>query len=51
MHVRKGEPEAARGRLGAALAIFRWLGARKDAERAEQAIADLHELSCGEQRP
>jgi tetratricopeptide (TPR) repeat protein len=41
MHVRKGEPEPARERLKAALAIFRRLGARKDAERVEQAITDL----------
>ena len=41
MHVRKGEPEAARERLEAALAIFRRLGARKDAERVEQALTDL----------
>jgi hypothetical protein len=41
MHVQKGEPEPARERLEAALAIFRRLGARKDAEWVEQAIADL----------
>jgi hypothetical protein len=39
MHVRKGEPEPARQRLEAALAIFRRLGARKDAERVERALA------------
>ena len=42
MHVLTGEPEPARERLEAALAIFQRLGARKDAERVEQAIADLH---------
>jgi uncharacterized protein HemY len=41
MHAQQGEPEAARERLEAALAIFRRLGARKDAERAEQALAAL----------
>jgi transposase len=41
MHAQKGEPERARERLEAALAIFRRLGARKDAERMEQALAKL----------
>jgi tetratricopeptide (TPR) repeat protein len=41
LHVQQGELEAARERLEAALAIFGRLGARKDAERAQQAIADL----------
>jgi hypothetical protein len=41
MHARKGEREAARERLEAALAIFRRLGARKDVERVEQALATL----------
>ena len=41
MHVHKGEPEPARERLEAALAIFRRLGARKDTERVEQALATL----------
>jgi hypothetical protein len=41
MHAQKGEPQRARERLEAALAIFRRLGARKDAERVEQALADL----------
>jgi len=41
MHAQRGEPEPARERLEAALAIFRRLGARKDAERVEQALADL----------
>jgi tetratricopeptide (TPR) repeat protein len=43
MHARKGEPEPARVRLEAALAIFERLGARKDTERVEQAIADLQQ--------
>ena len=43
MHAQKGEPEPARERLEAALAIFRRLGARKDAERTEQALADLRQ--------
>jgi hypothetical protein len=42
MHVAKGEPGPARERLEAALAIFRRLGARKDAERVEQALTALH---------
>ena len=41
MHVAKGEPGPARERLEAALAIFRRLGARKDAERVEQDLAAL----------
>jgi tetratricopeptide (TPR) repeat protein/transcriptional regulator with XRE-family HTH domain len=41
MHARKGEPTRARERLEAALAIFRRLGACKDAERAEQAIGEF----------
>jgi tetratricopeptide (TPR) repeat protein len=41
MHMQKEEPDQAWKRLEAALAIFRRLGARKDAERTEQAIADL----------
>ena len=41
MHAQKGELGPARERLQAALAIFRRLGARKDAERAEQAIGAL----------
>jgi tetratricopeptide (TPR) repeat protein len=44
MHVQKGEPEPARERLEAALAIFRRLGARKDAERAEQTLASLTQV-------
>jgi tetratricopeptide (TPR) repeat protein/transcriptional regulator with XRE-family HTH domain len=42
MHAQKGEPAPARGRLEAALAIFRRLGARKDAEWVEQALTTLH---------
>lgn len=41
MHAVKGKPEPARERLEAALAIFRRLGARRDAERVEQMIAAL----------
>jgi tetratricopeptide (TPR) repeat protein len=41
MHAQKGEPEPARERLEAALAIFRRLGARKDAERTEGALTAL----------
>ena len=43
MHVKRGEPVRARERLAAALAIFCRLGARKDAERAEQAIVALQQ--------
>lgn len=38
MHPAKGEPESARERIEVALAIFRQLGAQKDAER----VALLH---------
>jgi predicted ATPase/class 3 adenylate cyclase len=41
MHLQQGEPELARERLEAALAAFQRLGARKDAERAAQAMADV----------
>jgi tetratricopeptide (TPR) repeat protein len=41
LHVAKGEPGPAQERLEAALAIFRRLGSRKDAEQVEQALADL----------
>jgi hypothetical protein len=41
LHLQRGEPHLARERLEAAQAIFRRLGARKDAERVEQALADL----------
>jgi hypothetical protein len=41
LHLQKGEPGPARERLEAALAIFQRLGARKDAERVAQALADL----------
>jgi tetratricopeptide (TPR) repeat protein len=43
LHVRQGDTEAARERFIAALAIFRRLGARKDAERAALAIAQLRD--------
>jgi hypothetical protein len=39
LHVAKGELGPAQERLEAALAIFRRLGARKDAERVERALA------------
>jgi hypothetical protein len=41
LHIQKGEPEAARERLEAALAIFRRLGARVDVALAEQALSTL----------
>jgi tetratricopeptide (TPR) repeat protein len=41
LHTQKDEPELARERLEAALAIFRRLGARKDTERTEQLLAAL----------
>jgi hypothetical protein len=41
MHVHKGQSGPARERLEAALAIFRRLGARKDVEHVEQALATL----------
>jgi hypothetical protein len=41
MHAERGEPERARERLEAALAIFRRLGARKDIERVEQLLSRL----------
>ena len=41
MHTQKGEPELARERLEVARAILRRLGARKDAERVEQALSTL----------
>jgi hypothetical protein len=43
MHVAKGEPGPARQRLEAALAIFRRLGARKDAERVEGTLTALRQ--------
>ena len=39
LHAQKGEPEPACERLEAALEIFRRLGARKDVESVEQALA------------
>jgi tetratricopeptide (TPR) repeat protein/transcriptional regulator with XRE-family HTH domain len=47
MHVKRGEPVRAQERLAAALAIFCRLGARKDAERAEQAIVALQQPRRG----
>jgi hypothetical protein len=41
LHRQKGEPQQARERLEAALAIFRRLGARKDIEQTEQMLAAL----------
>jgi hypothetical protein len=41
LHLQRGEPGPARERLVEALAIFRRLGAHRDAERAAQAMADL----------
>jgi tetratricopeptide (TPR) repeat protein len=39
LHARKGEADQARARLEAALAIYKRLGARKDVEWTEQALA------------
>jgi hypothetical protein len=41
LHLQLGQPDAARERLEAALAIFHLLGARKDVERTEQLLAVL----------
>ena len=41
MYVRRGEATQAQERLDEALAIFERLGARKDVERTEQALAEL----------
>jgi hypothetical protein len=41
LHVQRGEPGPARERLEAALVIFQRLGARKDTERAVQALGNL----------
>jgi tetratricopeptide (TPR) repeat protein len=46
MHVQKGKLEPAREQLETALATFWRLGARKDAERVEQAIEDLQQLTA-----
>jgi hypothetical protein len=43
LHIQKRGLTTAHGRLHAALAIFRRLGAHKDAERTEQALRRLHE--------
>ena len=39
MHLRQGAVRPARARLGAAIALFRQLGAREDVERTEQLLA------------
>jgi tetratricopeptide (TPR) repeat protein len=41
MHLQKGGLEAARERLEAALALYRQLGARKDIQQVEQAVAAI----------
>jgi tetratricopeptide (TPR) repeat protein len=41
LHRQRGEPQQARERLEAALAIFRRLGARKDVEQTEQLLTAL----------
>jgi hypothetical protein len=41
MHLQRGERAAAQERLEAAQSLFQRLGARKDAERMAQALADL----------
>src|SRR5205823_771836 len=46
LHIQKGEPEAAREQLEAALAIFQRLGARADVARTEQALATLTPVAC-----
>jgi hypothetical protein len=38
LHLREREPKEARKRLSTALGIFGRLGAKKDAERTEQAL-------------
>jgi tetratricopeptide (TPR) repeat protein/transcriptional regulator with XRE-family HTH domain len=45
MHVQKQEPALARERLEAALAIFRRLGALRDAERVEQELREIEPLA------
>jgi hypothetical protein len=45
MHAQKQEPAQARERLEAALAIFRRLGARRDAEHVEHELRGLEELA------
>jgi tetratricopeptide (TPR) repeat protein len=52
MYRQKGEPGPARQRLEAALSIFRRLGARKDTERVEQALAaTVRRAPGGQPRP
>jgi hypothetical protein len=41
LHAQQAQPEQARARLEAALAIFQRLGAQKDSEHVEQAIASF----------
>jgi flagellin-specific chaperone FliS len=41
MHLQKEDGESAQKRLEEALEIFRRLGARKDVEQTEQALAEL----------
>ena len=41
LHLREKEPAKARERLLAALEIFRWLGAKKDAEQTRRALQEL----------
>lgn len=41
MRARKGEPDEAKHRLQEALAIFQRLGAKKDIERTDRALAEL----------
>jgi tetratricopeptide (TPR) repeat protein/transcriptional regulator with XRE-family HTH domain len=45
MHIERREPEQARERLAESLEIFRRLGAKKDVERTEQALAKLSSSS------
>jgi tetratricopeptide (TPR) repeat protein/transcriptional regulator with XRE-family HTH domain len=51
LHLQSGEPEIAQARLEAALAIFRRLGARHDAEQVEQAISGLQSAPPGAAAP
>jgi hypothetical protein len=52
LHILRGEPEAARERLEAARATFAQLGARRDTERAAQALAALSQKHvAGEHGP
>jgi tetratricopeptide (TPR) repeat protein len=42
LHGQRGEPDPARKRLEEALAVFQRLGAKKDIERTEQALAGIN---------